>query len=1109
MEKIENRIVEIMKNKANESKISVFVLVGFPYQEIVKLEDKFFVDWSQIIVNDPQNQNLQENVLTSAFGNMSRKGQSFWMTYEEFVVSFDLLRHNFNFYIIDNNLYHKKKPFDGTIKNIGSIYETFYLDNDTDLIDEKIPEYKAITKFYGDITYSKETGNYYVSYDTSKYEDLEILDYFLEEKMWDVEYLDQALVSEDVYQLELTDDETVFLDLTYYLQEHKLYRRTVQILIMIDVHQLPNRYLQRTKVLQSIYGDSIQFVFTKKTIESSVIPNYDDYRGILTDYWGYDDFRDLEIYINPSSKSTETVDISQAQIINDIVEQTSHAFDGKYYRDIFITSTTGSGKSIMFQLPALFIQEKYKELNPLTIIISPLIALMNDQVDSLRSKNIDSARTIHSNIAPHERETILNEVAEGSCKMLYLSPETLQARTDIRTLIGDRILGLIIVDEAHIVSTWGKTFRADYWYLGIYLQRLRKTSRFPIVTFTATAILGGPDDMYMDIRDSLNMVNPISYFGKVKRDDIFMCISSSSSEEALSKSGRDHRLTKNQLTLEHLERAFKSKQKSLVYFTTVKQLYGFHSFLESNNSDIAKLAALYHGQLTKEEKDETLEGFKNGNIQFVFATKAFGMGVDIPDITNVYHYTPSATVTDYIQEVGRVARRHDLVSYGFAWCDFLGKRDFNEVKKLHAFSRVKNEQLIQIIQKILNLYKEKNNARNLLINADDFKYIFKETEDDDTLDNKIKISLLLIEKDYSSPNKLGFPPFAARPRGLYGNDLIIVNSEFESTLLASSLRSFVSEKTNLKNTKQMSLKVYEINLSRLWEERYKDLTYPNFKRMLYTPSEITNLRDRNIIEKLRFSTGLTIQDMEQNEINDSVYQFNNVVQAFSYFSSEKKRSNAHFSVNELGIFLQKELKSKDAFHTRSIAQSFINGAFEYQKIHNTKFIDEKVGKDAQSNYQLTNNYDNYINFLQEEFRSFLMDRKFYSVKDGVVTRFYYRSKNNTSYNQHLIVLGIAEVIGLLSFSVVNGNNPQIYIRINAINPLERVAKTGAYENGILSNLNNRHYLNIEMLTYLLSYRPKGKKNSEQVRDYTNFFWNTIENYFLGEIPLKVHENWKK
>ena len=162
--------------------------------------------------------------------------------------------------------------------------------------------------------------------------------------------------------------------------------------------------------------------------------------------------------------------------------------------------------------------------------------------------------------------------------------------------------------------------------------------------------------MYLETRDSLNMINPISYFGKVRRDDIYMMISSLSDEKEFNKNSRDYRKTKHQLALDHLKIAYKNKQKSLVYFPTIKNLRDFASFIRQNESEISYRTGQYHGMLEKEEKDEVLKSFKDGDMQFVLATKAFGMGVDIPDIKHVYHYAPTGTVTDYIQEIGRVAR---------------------------------------------------------------------------------------------------------------------------------------------------------------------------------------------------------------------------------------------------------------------------------------------------------------------------------------------------------------------------------------------------------------------------------------------------------------------
>ncbi|WP_019165691.1 DEAD/DEAH box helicase, partial [Staphylococcus delphini] len=442
---------------------------------------------------------------------------------------------------------------------------------------------------------------------------------------------------------------------------------------------------------------------------------------------------------------------------------------GDSFRDIYITAATGAGKSVMFQLPALFLANKYKDDKPLTLVISPLIGLMNDQVENMRSKGINSSATINGNTPPYEKENIIEGIQNQIIDVLYLSPETLQARSDIKMLIGDRNIGVVIIDEAHIVTTWGKSFRADYWYLGIYLARLRKEYKFPIVTFTATAIYGGREDMYLDTRNSLNMISPISYFGYVRREDLFMKVHSR--QKDLEKEGRDYRHTKNSLALKHMKEAIEKGQKSLIYFPTVKLLLDFYNFVCLNKPDIKGKVGKYFGTLQKEEKDEVLREYKSGDIQFVLATKAFGMGIDIPNINNVYHYAPTGNVVDYIQEIGRAARDKNKVRYGFGVIDFLPK-DMNEVKRLQGMSAIRKSQIIEVMKKVLSVYKEKGNNRNVIISPEDFKYIFVQNKrDEDTLDNKVKTVLLMIEKDFSSPNKLGYSPFVARPRSLFGNDL--------------------------------------------------------------------------------------------------------------------------------------------------------------------------------------------------------------------------------------------------------------------------------------------------------------------------------------------------
>ena len=1101
IDKIKNLLNSI---EIESSKKTIVAFKGFQYSELIKLNNKYFKQWDKIIVNKIDLEKLKSQVLFSTFEVMNSDKQIFWMTYEELILSYETIKNNFDIKVIENNIFNKKFPHDGTIDNIKRVYDTYFYNVEEEIKDEQALEYSTIVEFYGDILYSYESDNYYITYNDSLAGDVEyIYLYEIEDDTYKVKMADVQSKAEDILPLELSEDETAFLDLTMNLLSSSELPEKVYIITMVQLSDLPNLYRERTEILQKLFIGKIEFYFAMKTMEASDIESLPEYLSILKEYWGYKSFRTLDIYRDVRSRERELMEISQAQIIDDIVRQTSLALDGKSYRDIFITSSTGSGKSVMFQLPSIYISEKYNELKPLTIVISPLIALMNDQVNSLKKTGIDIARTINSNTLPFEREKILEEVEDGTCSILYLSPETLQARYDIKTLIGSRYLGLLIIDEAHIVTTWGKTFRADYWYLGIFLQKLRKAYRFPIVTFTATAIYGGREDMYLETRDSLNMINPISYFGKVRRDDIYMMISSlSHTDKDFDRNSRDYRKTKHQLALDHLELAYKNKQKSLIYFPTIKTLRDFGSFIRQNNNEIYEKTGQYHGMLEKEEKDEVLKSFKDGDMLFVLATKAFGMGVDIPDIKHVYHYAPTGSVTDYIQEIGRVARDKTLVKKGVANCDFL-PRDFNEVKRLHGMSSIKNSQLQQIMGKIVQLYKEKGFNRNLLVRAEDFKYAFMDdNQEKDGLENKIKTALLLIEKDFSSPNNIGYPPFVARPRSMFGNEMILAKKDLANRLMSSSIKRYIKLEYPLRNS--IFDGIYSINLSDLWEDHYKNYTFPNFKRILFTSDECKGLKHGNLLSQLSYSTGIAIAKMSENEVNDGISIFNKYIKTFSDFSAEKKRLDKYFTTNELGHYLGIHLKIKDKFKARAIGQALINSCFEYQKIKDYRFIRERAeGHELMYKYQ--NSYDIFIDFLAVSFENYLRQKEQYYEDDKQFIKFYLRN-TSSQFNYDAIVLGLAEAIGLVSYTVENGNSPQIYLRINSILPMEQAIKKGDYyKNNLLSNIYLRHKISVEMLTYLFTYKVEAETPQERIVKYTDFFWDKIEDYFLGYIPSEVEE----
>lgn len=169
--------------------------------------------------------------------------------------------------------------------------------------------------------------------------------------------------------------------------------------IIGSMDQIPNKYIQRISILKSL-NPSWKITFSIESIKRQHIERIDDYRSILKDVWGYNDFRDLDMYANIEKRDKKTLKISQAQIIDDIVQQAENARNGNDFRDIYITASTGAGKSVMFQIPTLYLTKKYKEDKPLVLVISPLIGLMNDQVESMKAKNVDNAETINGNTPP-------------------------------------------------------------------------------------------------------------------------------------------------------------------------------------------------------------------------------------------------------------------------------------------------------------------------------------------------------------------------------------------------------------------------------------------------------------------------------------------------------------------------------------------------------------------------------------------------------------------------------------------------------------------------------------------------------------------------------------
>lgn len=1047
-----------IKNESSSRK-TLFVLFGFKPDELKDLSDHKLLDDSF-----PQPLEAFENsssVLSNVVKKIGSSDAFFWCTAEEYqFYIYNQLDNFFDMQLLYNNLYHSTFPIFYTFDNFSEVLSDFEED-DREII---APNFEAVVKFYSNVI---KLDNVYASYSI----DQDILD-MLTPFYQDLPNLSQSMDSYDAYDivLELQEDQTDFLLITNKL----LHSENTQLVNVVHSNQhdlFINNYFNRLSTLLKL-NKKIKITFTQKSLS---VKKFDEskYLRVLDEYFGYSSFRTLKMYKDPDH-SKELIDVSQAQIIHDIVEEIDNAQKQLPFRDIFITSSTGAGKSVMFQLPSFLI---YKEHQLLTIVISPLIGLMNDQVRNLKERGIHNVATINSNVTPAEKAEIQERIRNKEIAILYISPETLLSRSDIKMLIGEETkVGLFIVDEAHIVTTWGKAFRSDYWYLGPYLQKLRKEMKFPIATFTATAIYGGEEDMYKETRDSLGLINPKFYLGQVKRNDIQMKIDTHSKDLKTN----EYRLAKFEFVSKRLKYFMKQNSKVLVYFPTIPLINQLQTYIEEHHPRLSKEIVVYFGSLNKANKDENHQKFANGDSKIMFATKAYGMGIDLPDINVVYHYAPTGNVCDYVQEIGRAARDESIS--GHAYFDFL-KNDFSHIKRLHGMSTIRRSELQLVAQKIYNIYKEKKRARNLLVNVEDFAYIFTSNNriEDTDVEGKLKTALLLIEKDFV--NKFGFAPFVARPRGLFSREYFTVTPQGEKLLRQNQNREFARYIRPINSNLHSA--IYELNLKEIWEKKYRKLSFPDFKRRFHEHDEMIKLNFLNEVDPT-----FILNFQSQHTLEYITAQFSQKLQSINQFFSRYALTNTYFQPEHLKEWIQKSLKI-DKYEASSLAQIILHSMVRYNTLNSATNAKPVIKSNEISGYQVGSTYEDFFKFIQKQASHYLSsqaDRQ----EDGSYN--IYLSKSVRKPMDRLtITFGILEAFKLINYQLQGGNTPEIYIRINSTLTLESLIKNPEkYQNQILNNVHYRHKLSIAMLKHIFENKMD-----------TATFWEVIEDYFLGKIPQAV------
>ena len=405
-------------------------------------------------------------------------------------------------------------------------------------------------------------------------------------------------------------------------------------------------------------------------------------------------------------------------------------------RDILAVMPTGAGKSLCYQVPAML-------LSGITLVISPLISLMQDQVKALNEAGVDAA-FINSSLSEKEMHDTFKNASKGQYKIIYVAPERLMSEGFVRLAKGVEI-SMITVDEAHCISQWGQDFRPSYMDIAEFVNVLDKR---PIISaFTATAT----QNVREDIICSLGLTNPYFLVTGFDRENLFFQVEKPQS--------------KDRFILDYLDRH--KGESGIIYCATRKNVDSLYTLLKKRNISVAK----YHAGMSIEERKQMQDDFVFDYTSIVIATNAFGMGIDKSNVRFVIHYNMPSSMENYYQEAGRAGRDglnsecillfspQDIIINRF----LLEHKDFSEIDPTDAMTiRERDIKRLQIMEgycyttECLRNYILKYFGENLKKPCDDCGNCLRQFETLDMTDEAKKIINCIYES-----------------RGRYGKNIIM------------------------------------------------------------------------------------------------------------------------------------------------------------------------------------------------------------------------------------------------------------------------------------------------------------------------------------------------
>ncbi len=433
-----------------------------------------------------------------------------------------------------------------------------------------------------------------------------------------------------------------------------------------------------------------------------------DPRKELKRWFGFDDFR------------PEPVDLEGWPMQRTIVEA---AMTGRHVLGIL---PTGTGKSLCYQIPAL---SRYDKTGALTVVISPLVALMTDQVAGLEARGIACCVTVNGLLSMPERSDALDRVRLGDAGILLVSPEQLRAPA-LRRALGQREIGAWVLDEAHCLSRWGHDFRPDYLYVGRFIRESAGGEPPPVLCLTATAKPDVVDDITRYFRDRLDIELGVVN-GGVERSNLTF--------EVMPTSGAEKFADIHQVLAWHLPPD--ASGGAIVYCATRRGSEEVAEYLQLKGV----AADHFHAGLPPETKKDVQRRFINGELRAIAATNAFGMGIDKPDVRLVIHADIPGSLENYLQEAGRAGRDRAA-----ARCVLLYARDDVERQfGMSARSRLTRVEIHGILRALRNLDRKKRLGGEVVATAgeilgEDEEQVFE--RDSTTDDTRVRTAVAWLEE---------------------------------------------------------------------------------------------------------------------------------------------------------------------------------------------------------------------------------------------------------------------------------------------------------------------------------------------------------------------------